>query len=478
MSKTNSAIGELYAEFRIKSRAFANNLPLAIQSFETSLPSTLIKDLFYEVQAENWNGIREMCYERMMKTEISFSKMTEFQNQFNTILNYSAALNAEIKKAKPASKIKDWKKMKADAISKLMEIGVEKTKIEDAIKQIESYKPAKIDDKTFKNYQRIITSVDEMASVQLVNYMHNYFARLVSLFNLRYSEPSEADRKAIGTFISTNSKELLFKTEAIQEALAINDYKTGRVNALNLISWIENELLEKAIAYAANLASLRDSQEDDFEKDGQLSVAIGQLLRKLLYSISLAKWISWTCNWHSSLASPNMWGKFSSKLTIADQPSIELTKIASVNSDPANFDGKFVTVEGEISEVTIVHLRQKAISSASIIDSSGNSIKIVMPYIKFDSTGMSKGSYAQVSGVFQSVNKELNGGPGLSIDMTSLAQESKTDWLAWTKLQMRQIYNEMPHYINAQFSWQAGSDGAINPIKYNTLFQHYKDASK
>jgi hypothetical protein len=472
MSTTNPVVKELYLEFRNKSRAFNNNFPASIQSFETLPTLVLLKELYPQIIVKNWSSIAEKCNLSLLQASLTHSKMAEFQKQFNALLDCSAALNVELKKGKPVLKIRNWSKLKSDATVELLASGISQEKIDEAIKFVEAYKPSKIDDTSFKNYQQIANFIDELASKRLVNSMYNYFAKLVASFNITYSETVTVERKKILTFISSSNDELFTRHESIRVALANNDFETARINALNLASYIENSLLDKAVSYSASLASVRISGEGDFEKDGQLSMAIGQLLREIIYSVALAKWIAWTANWNASLALPKTWSKYAAKLKIYSSASYPVTPIASINSDPTKFDGKFINVQGEIGEVTILHLKRKAISSANIKDASGNSINIVIPYIKFDSTGITPGSYAQVCGVFQSTNKELNGGAALSMDLISLSEESKTDWLSWTKLQLRGIYTEIPHYINTQFSWQPGSDGAINPIKYNTLSQH------
>jgi len=92
-----------------------------------------------------------------------------------------------------------------------------------------------------------------------------------------------------------------------------------------------------------------------------------------------------------------------------------------------------------------------------------------MPYIKLDSGGMVEGAYAKVAGVWLASNYEADGLPALDIDRVDYTGISKTNWLAWLTLQLRPVFQPIPNSLNTSYSWEAGSSGAISPIRYNTF---------
>ncbi len=202
--------------------------------------------------------------------------------------------------------------------------------------------------------------------------------------------------------------------------------------------------------------------------NGRAAVRAGELVRALLMGLALARKAQWVAGWHEDSGPAKAWIKAAMKLPfVGGFKWPKRANLATLAAHPDRGDGTLVTVEGTLGQVKIVHKGKKVISSAILTDSAGNSITIVLPYIKLDSGGMAEGCFARIAGVWNESSKET-GGPALLIDRRNLQDEGKTSWSSWVEAELISVFEAVPHALAASFSWEIGVDGAGNSLRYGT----------
>jgi hypothetical protein len=139
--------------------------------------------------------------------------------------------------------------------------------------------------------------------------------------------------------------------------------------------------------------------------------------------------------------------------------------MAKLALSPERMDKREFCVFGTLGAVKIVHKGQKVISSASLFSDNGESISLVLPYIKLDSGGLVEGAAARVTGIWNAHSSEVQGS-ALSVARRNL--EAEKTWTSWVDQNIGMIFSEVPHGLDIGWSWEPGANGASNPLRYNT----------
>jgi hypothetical protein len=316
--------------------------------------------------------------------------------------------------------------------------------------------------------------LNELAENQFASLMAGVMALAVARFN---QQPTTARRKsATKDTPASIGKELLAAKRAVYQALQAEDLLAAWAGAGNLSREAATLLFEKALPPAAVLAARRRKAGADFTADGRLSLQYGDLIRDLLEAIAIGRYVAWTARWHgqAKAAQELLKGAEGRTLTTAYKAP-PLVSVSSLAANPQAKDGQELSIEGVLGDVTIVHLGRKAISSAPVLDARGRSATIVIPYIKLDSSGMVPGSYVRIAGLWQKSSKEMKGAPALLIDRLNLGDLGRQSWNDGMRAQLHQIFQTVSHNLAASYSWEPGTDGAGNPLRYGVWFES-KDA--
>jgi hypothetical protein len=200
---------------------------------------------------------------------------------------------------------------------------------------------------------------------------------------------------------------------------------------------------------------------------GRLALRVADLIRQLLGAIALGQFVSWISGWQPNASPTQTWLSMATKLPFSSsEGDFPITPITDLLTQP---DVTFATIEGTLGRVTIVHRGQKAISSAAVTDDAGNSVTVTIPFIKFDSGGMTPGSFVRISGTWQTQSNEVDGA-ALLIDRRNLNELGQQTWRDWAMFQLRPIFEAIPHGLAAQWSWEPGIDGAGNQLRHDTWY--------
>jgi len=312
--------------------------------------------------------------------------------------------------------------------------------------------------------------LNELAENQFASMMAGVMALTVARFNQQptMSRKSAASKDTPGSI----GKELLAAKRAVYQALQSADLVAAWASAGNLAGEAATLLFEKALPPAALLSARRRKAGGDSTADGRLAMQFGDLIRDLLEAIAIGRYVAWTARWHSqSKVAQELLGGAQGRPIASAYQAPPLVSISSLATKPEAKDGQELSIEGVLGDVTIVHLGRKAISSAPVLDARGRSATIVIPYIKLDSCGMVPGSYVRIGGLWQKSSKEVNGAPALMIDRLNLGDLSRRSWNDWMRARLHQIYETVSHNLAASYSWELGTNGPGNPLRYGVWFE-------
>lgn len=320
------------------------------------------------------------------------------------------------------------------------------------------------------NTETSAEQLNELAENQLASLMAGVSALAVARFN---QQPTTARRRtAAKDTPASMRKELLATKYAVYQALRAEDLLAAWVSAGNLAREAASLLFEKALPPAAILSARRRKSGNDSTADGRLAMQYGDLIRELLEAIAIGRYVAWAARWHAqSKAAQELLAGARKKPIATAYQAPPLVSISSLAAKPEAKDGQEVSIEGVLGDVTIVHLGRKAISSATVLDARGRSVTVTIPYIKLDSSGMVPGSYVRIAGVWQQSSKEVKGAPALMIDRLNLGDLSRRSWSDWIRARLHQIYETVSHNLAASFSWELGTNGAGNPLRYGVWFE-------
>lgn len=197
------------------------------------------------------------------------------------------------------------------------------------------------------------------------------------------------------------------------------------------------------------------------------AVHAGDLIRAALTAQLAAIRIWWLLSAPENLPARRAWW------SPPDAPAFTARSRADTTIEAAKArgvaDGSAIRILGFVIDVAVTHRRRKAISTATVADSRGRELAVVLPYIKIDSGGIVAGSPVLLGGRWHDLSAET-GGPALHLEIVSRrdrAAESLHDWATWL---LRGIYQPVPHGLDASWGWTRGIDGPANPIRYGIWY--------
>lgn len=201
---------------------------------------------------------------------------------------------------------------------------------------------------------------------------------------------------------------------------------------------------------------------------GRSAVDVAGAIRKALFVRSAGRMLTWKVGWPEGSSFLDSWRKAAkSKSFRSAFRAPRVTALADIARAPQTFNGKYISAEGRVGPVVILHRRGKVVSSTSLTDATGAVVQVGLPYIKLDSGGLVPGAYAHLTGTYMTRHKDFPTAV-LVPDRRNLSDDSRVSWLDWLTLELLPIVTPIPHNLTAHWSWSPGSDGAGNPLTYGT----------
>jgi hypothetical protein len=363
---------------------------------------------------------------------------------------------------------RNWSVLSERFRQALLDRGVARAKTDEILDRYESLNQHKLQQDLAMGVERTASDLNRSMQGNLAATMGASIALAVARFNQNAgvgSHPALTPE----AFCEQATATLVTIEREVWRALRSADLSAASANARELARQAEMAL-EGVLEHAAAISVTRSGSSHDFVRDGRQALLIGDLIRSLLRAIALGHYVAWSVGWPESMEPTGEWLREARELPFPSKVKLPRTvSIASLAAQSARWDGKAVTIEGLLGAVKIVHRGRKVISSAPVSDIDGKSVTIVIPYIKLDSAGMVPGAYVRISGVWQEHSQEVNG-PALQIDRLNFGELGKASWSDWATAKLRPVYTPVPHGLAASWSWEPGTDGPGNQLRYATWF--------
>jgi hypothetical protein len=201
---------------------------------------------------------------------------------------------------------------------------------------------------------------------------------------------------------------------------------------------------------------------------GAQALAMGALIRRLLRAVALAMALQSACRWPVDATPFREWARLAERAAASGSAWRwpHQTTPAGLTNTATQSEGKARTVSGRVTAVDIRHRGRKAISTVTI-EQDGLSIEAVLPFIKADSGGIVPGAWCRVAGTWRNTSSEAIG-PALEIDRLALRDLAREGWDEAISVGVSPIFTAVPHGLAAEWSWQPGTDGAGNQLRYGT----------
>lgn len=421
------------------------------------------------VQAGDWSGLSTYCQSQMVVLLSTISSLESEQLQIN-------ALYAQLWALKPAFSLyyraiasnTSWIARRPSLANDLVSQGMSVAEAETFLTKIESSGGQ-------NGYYLAKSSLDQYPS--MINYA---FERHLSLYAYYYHTKAVADYNLLAAIpqnltynVSTKINSLKNRIESRQAVIQSkiqNDDFPGLLSSCSTYSaWVDTRMSADILPILANCYQERQSPSSSFTTDGRRAMKAGNVFQQAVYSKALFLWVKWMGQWHEEVSDRK---ELASKAnSLADLP-VEIAggviSVADLHNHPNSYDATDVVAQGVLSNLTITHLTAtKVVSTADLNNSSGVSIRLVLPHIKMDSGGLVNGCYLKVSGNFLVSNPEAAGQTALSVARYPMSTMDNTNWNAWLRNQLRTVYQPIPHNLEMMFSAEASIEGAINPAKYS-----------
>jgi hypothetical protein len=215
---------------------------------------------------------------------------------------------------------------------------------------------------------------------------------------------------------------------------------------------------------------------------GDISLEIADVLRMALRGVALANFLKYSSGDERTLRD---WARNAVKIAYGDALLAGKSNTLSELKKQKLRSGQRISVRGLVNDIIFVQVnKNKSVSLVDIIDNAGNHLSAALPYIKIDSCGLVPGSWVSITGTFDRealkkhlqrvIPKEYNtkiaalNPEGLIIERLNYGELARKSWQHWVTRELSFMFTAVPHGLNISWSWQSGSRGPANQLRYGT----------
>ncbi|GAB6179806.1 hypothetical protein JCM14036_11250 [Desulfotomaculum defluvii] len=433
-----------------------------------------------QINSESWSSLHSNAKEEISDHLHALGELSAKQVTVTELYNDFPDLRFAFGKAVAPSSRPNWTQERQRIYQLAEEKGLDKEKIETGLKYLDTYDPKK----ELKNIEGIVVNMYERLHLDWLRrtgaLMGSRFAELVASFNL-VSTPTP-DSSLLPSLPAEISKKLTIINQVETEIWLSLKSKEGKTILQEKIRLLKEQTEEDIHSFTIPrldlIASLRKENPQD-PSLGNLAIEIADLARRQLQAQALADTLNWALDLEGKVLKE--WIKAAQAATCYEtkyqwpQPVPIDTLLAS----PQRYEGQDVVIEGLVKEVKIEHKgKERKVISTALVAGDTSNITVSLPFIKLDSGGLVPGAWCRLAGTWKGSSKDALGEPALEIDRipyTKLGKESFRDWLT---NQIAPIFLRIPHEIAGTWSWQKGSNGAANPLKYGVWCRHERSSKR
>lgn len=443
----------------------------------------------HELEKPSWKGILKKAQSRRKSYSTALAsisdctaKLNEMKNDFKPIERMYSLVQL------PKPPRVDDAKIRKSVTRTFLKIGVSRKVINSALD--------KLDKSSKKNSKKVTTSsyfnyfVNEKEKLiaarkpELLKAMTAaVLAGAIAEFNLHAKNGEDKiTMKSIGKWLGSSAKKMDTAESGIYKALSEKNFaKLPKSSAA--LSEIAQKTLEEGLRKGASaLRAAEKAKASSSEAWDDICVELADVLRMALRGLALAEFLKYSVEDEQVLA---YWARNAAKLAYGDiMPACKSNTIAELNELKLR-TGQSVSVRGRVNDIIFIQVnKNKIVSLADIVDSGGNHISAVLPYIKINSCGLVPGSSVRITGTFdpQAVKKHLQrvipkaykqkvaalNPKGLVIDRLNYGELSKKSWQNWVTRELGFMFTAVPHGLNMSWSWQPGNEGPGNQLCFGT----------
>lgn len=315
-----------------------------------------------------------------------------------------------------------------------------------------------------KEVQNVADLLDYLYKVTLSKIAYNYTTLLACTINDSQAPRFSGNAHQMFSYYRSILEQ---KFETARIHLAQNDNSTA-----NYLAGFEQYLATKIDnRFLASINHLLDTANTTFTQKRLIS-KISDLLMFAVSSYFGVRWMRWNHQWHPLAQGHKTLVSKASRTTVQRilLPGARRSINTLINQTTAN-NGNDVLVEGTFTDFNIITLGpNKAVSRANLEHAtSGNKVGILIPYFRLNSIGLYDGAYCQLAGTFHATHAENNNLPTIVIDRANLSNLSQSNFLAWSRLETRTIFEEIPHNFSINYAFDRGNVALAALIRYSLI---------
>lgn len=420
------------------------------------------------VTSNNWTDLASLASNEKNRLELKLQQITTEQ-QF---VNHAFSLLEQLK----SGFLANHDQALADQFFTDLKTGINNSSLPASRKQELIDKYDAINTSAIKSYNHLVKEVqnvadllDHLYKVTLSKIAYNYTTLLVCTINDSQAPRFSGNANSLFSYYRNQIEQ---RFETARTHIAQEDSSTANyLNSLEqyLAARIDNRIL-------ASLNHLLDTTNSTFAEKRLVS-KISDLLMFAASSYFGVCWMKWNYNWH-----PLAQG-YKTLVGKADRTTVQRillpgarrsinTLLSQINANA----GTEVLVEGIFTDFNIITLGpNKAVSRANLEHpTSGNKVGILIPYFRLNSIGLYDGAYCQLSGTYHATHVENNNQPTIVIDRANLSELAKHNFLAWSRLETRTIFEEVPHNFSINYSFGRGNVALAALIRYSVINKNKK----
>ncbi|CAM3936573.1 MULTISPECIES: hypothetical protein [Flavobacterium] len=456
----------------LDTQTYADSIPIAYKNYALPIITTDNEQVYKFIVDQNWQDLKSFSEAKLLNLESKMLDMATHQYQINSLTERLFNLKDAFKKhyREPQTK-DDWVAKKNALITSLNNNNTPQDKIDEFIKKVGGTGGLNAYKYQLKQYDILAKYLNYAFERHLAHSMYHYSAIVFSDYNINIQVNQNITFNT-STKIRSLSNSIKRRNSTLLNNIKDNNQIRLKSNSNNLNHWTGNTINQFGLPILIHCFQERILQNSSFLSDGKKALKASSLIQNLLFNKASSKWINWTSGFHKELnLSENLFDKKENLINEDITLTENLISIKKILKNPNQYNNQEIVIRGVVTNLEVKHIGPtKVISTADISDSKGRILKVCLPHIKLDSGGLVNNSFVYISGRFLVNNPEANNAQALSIDRLSIGELSKTNWIAWARYELRNIFEPIPHNLNLKFTLESGNNGALNPIKYNVTF--------
>lgn len=420
------------------------------------------------IQSENWRKLDALGRRYRGDHERNISVLHRIATDAKTVWTEVNAFRALVRLLPPLGKVAGWKAVREKTGELLREKGLPSDRIEQLLSNAERSGGSKFSSDARRDASALVDDIDEAHQMEARSWIGGVLAECVANFNRSRPSPHLHTRRDIRAWTTRTNHALARIYRQIHSALA-----KGDVLALSGAAEQLGACAKDGLAIGSKLAAwlaITGTKVDSLPRGHvQLALDTAEVIRFALEASALSERLTFLCRLPHQYGPLARWMSAARKLTWSH--SSDAVALHEASSPPSKrTEGAIITMQGRIQSLQISHRARKAISSATLRDGRGDDVIVAIPYIKLDSGGLVPGSVARITGRYSRRVEWLENSSALIVKRKSYQRSGQFSWREWVKVELRPIFEAVPHGLEVSWSWEKGRNGAGNQLRYGVWF--------